>query len=356
MSSISEEEATKNSLQEQKEGRASEPHPIDSPPAVTQNEETEETKVEVHQEEPVEELNQEKILSIVESILFTTDRPQSVTLISQAFKGTNTTSIQVKEAIETLKTEYANNPRQGFTLEAIHGGFQLRTKLANMTYLKRMIKTKTFKLSGPILEALAIVAYKQPCTKASVDEIRGVESGHLLRGLMDKGLLKFLGKSEFPGKPMLYGTTPKFLEVFGLRNTKELPSLSEIDSLLPEGIGDIDEKKDTLSELTQNLSEKCTETYSQGEEELAQITDQLNTISTSSEFFEQEKQRLKAQKDLERAKNIRRNISLNKEVSSRDKKWLKYYEISNAHEESASEEMNLGLNHSTALSHEKDLY
>ena len=241
-----------------------------------------------------EELSQEQVLSIIESVLFATDRPQSTPLICQAFKDTNITTQQVKEAIETLKTHYAH-PNRGITLEECHGGLQLRTKTANTTYLKRMIKTKSFKLSNPSIEVLAIVAYKQPCIKATVDEIRGVESGHLLRVLMDKGMVKFSGRSEIPGKPMLYGTTKKFLEVFGLRNIKELPSLSEIDALLPEGVSE-DREKDTLLDISQNLSEKFEKSYSQGEEQLAQITNELRTISTSSEFLDQEKQRIKDSK------------------------------------------------------------
>lgn len=118
-------------------------------------------------------------------------------------------------------------PRE--VLEEVAGGFQIRTKPDNQKYLQRTVKGRPFRLSGPALEVLAIVAYKQPCTKAMVDEIRGVESGHLMRGLLDRGLMHFAGKSELPGRPMFYETTRKFLEIFSLRNINELPSLNEID-------------------------------------------------------------------------------------------------------------------------------
>lgn len=228
----------------------------------------------------VEELSQNEVLSILESLLFATDRPQGINLLHQAFKGTNITTPKLKEALELLKAEYAGKSR-GLTLEEVGGGFQLRTKADNLPYLRRMIKTKSFKLSPPALEVLSIVAYKQPCIKAVVDEIRGVESGHLLRALMDRGIVTFMGKSDLPGKPMLYGTTKKFLEIFSLRNTRELPSLSEIDNLIPEGIGDVEDKEESLSNLTQNLPENLEESYSRGEDELGKITDKLGQIKTS---------------------------------------------------------------------------
>lgn len=285
----------------------------------TELEEFETAEIEVR-----EFLATEQIQSIVESILFATEKPQSLAVIKQAFKGTQVRSKDIKEAIQALMIDYASGKR-GFTLEEINGGYQLRTKIDNMEYLKGMVKTRPFKLSGPALEVMSIVAYKQPLIKAQIDEIRGVESGHLLRALMEKGLVAFAGKSEFPGKPMLYQTTRKFLEIFGLRNLKELPSLSEIDDLIPEGIGE-EEDKETLGDITQQMSEEIKNTYSEGEEELLKITEQLSDISTSSEFFEQEKARQKAKRDAERAQDIREALAVGEEVSPRDKNWLERYD------------------------------
>jgi len=178
---------------------------------------------EVEEQEEQEFVEEQTIVSVVESILFSSDRPQSLAQMKQAFGGTNVRVSHLRRAIEILKTEYAGAQR-GVTLEEINGAYQLRTKVDSMSFLRRMVKARPFKLSGPALEVLAITAYKQPCIKADVDEIRGVESGHLLRGLMDRGLINFAGKSELPGKPMLYATTRRFLEIFGLRNIRELPS------------------------------------------------------------------------------------------------------------------------------------
>lgn len=296
------------------------------------------TELESFESAEVEEelfVSVEEIESIVESMLFATDKPQTLGALKQAFKGTNVRTKHLKQAIENLMIEYAS-PQRGVTLEEVQGGYQLRTKVDNMEFLKRMIKARSFKLSGPALEVLSIVAYKQPCIKHDVDEVRGVESGHLMRGLMDRGLICFAGKSELPGKPMLYSTTKKFLEIFGLRNLNELPSLSEIDTLIPEGIGDEDEKE-SLDMITDSMSEDVGSTYSEGEEELEKISGQLSDINTSSEFFEDEKRRMKAKRDAEKARDIKEAIDLGEEVSNRDKNWLERYEAQLAEEQAAKE-------------------
>ncbi|HMN69359.1 MAG TPA: SMC-Scp complex subunit ScpB, partial [Bdellovibrionales bacterium] len=147
--------------------------------------------------EDVEHVTEEQIRSIVESVLFSTDKPISIALIKQAFKGTQVKSKDIREALTALSTEYIESSR-GFTLDEIAGGFQLRTKPENMKYLRQSVKARPFKLSGPALEVLSIVAYKQPVTKAQIDEIRGVECGHLLRALMEKHLLTFGERSDLP--------------------------------------------------------------------------------------------------------------------------------------------------------------
>lgn len=278
--------------------------------------------------EHVEFVAEERVVSIIESAFFSTDKAMTVASLRQIFKGTSVKSQQIKKAIETLQIEYAGGLR-GITLEEINGGYQLRTKVDNMEYLRRMAKARLFRLSGPALEVLAVVAYKQPCPKSGVDEVRGVESGHLLRALMEKGLVHFEGRSDLPGKPMLYSTTRKFLEIFGLRNLRELPSLSEIDDLMPEGIGE-DVAKPTLSDMTESLSEEQATTYSQGEEELLKITSELEQISTSSEFFEAEKERQRRDRDATRAQDIRERLAVGEQVEEKDLRWLEKHETAAA--------------------------
>jgi segregation and condensation protein B len=143
---------------------------------------------------------------------------------------------------------------------------------------------------------------------------------------MERGLTAFGEKSDLPGKPMTYVSTRKFLEIFGLRNIRELPSLREIDELLPEGIGEVEEEKETLSQLTDRMSTELTSTYSEGEEELAKINEQLQAVDTTSEFFEQEKQRERDRRDRDRAKEIRERLVLGDHVDEKDRRWLDRYE------------------------------
>ena len=142
---------------------------------------------------------------------------------------------------------------------------------------------------------------------------------------MEKGLVCFQGKSELPGKPMQYGTTRKFLEIFGLRNLRELPSLDEIDQLLPDGIGD-EEDDEKLSDVTQNMSEDYQGNYSESEEELMKIEETLGDIDTSSEFFEQEKIRQKEKRDRDRAQDIREALDVGENVEEKEIRWLARYE------------------------------
>jgi segregation and condensation protein B len=294
---------------------------------------------EAAQIEDVETIPPEQLRSIIESILFTTDKPISIALIKQAFKGTQIKSKDIREALLALSEEY-NQSARGFTLDEIAGGFQLRTKADNLKYLRQGVKARPFRLSGPALEVLSIVAYKQPTTKHQIDEIRGVESGHLLRALMEKHLLTFGERSDLPGKPMFYETTRKFLEIFGLRNLQELPSLHEIDQLIPEGIGgDEEKKKETLSDLTGELSEQVGSSYSVGEEELLKITDELSTITTSSEFFEQEKERQRQKRDADRAQDIREKQIVGEAVEAKDVRWLERFDAAQAAAAQSSDEV-----------------
>jgi segregation and condensation protein B len=265
----------------------------------------------------------ERVESIVESVLFSTDKAVTVGAIKQIFAGTNIKTDRIRKAIDRLSIDYASG-RRGVTLEEINGGYQLRTKMDNVEYLRRLHKERPFKLSGPALEVLSICAYKQPLIKSEVDQIRGVESGHLMRALMDRRLIQFAGKSDLPGKPMLYGTTRLFLEIFGLRNIKELPSLSEIDELIPEGITpESAEKKETLGDLSSEMGLAQGHSYSESEEELSKITEKLQEIDTTTEFFEEEKRKEKARLEARRAQEIQEAIEFQEDVSTKDKNWLK---------------------------------
>jgi segregation and condensation protein B len=273
------------------------------------------------------ELEDTQVRSVVESILFAQVHPISFAQLKGVFYGTNVTSDRLHTILNHMETDYAGGDR-GVSLSEVAGGFQLRTKGENSGWLRKLAKARPFKLSGPALEVLSIVAYKQPLIKSEIDDIRGVESGHLLRALMEKNLVKFAGKSELPGKPMLYATTKQFLELFGLRNIRELPTLSEIDKLIPEGIGELSEIEggETLGSLADKIAIAPGKSYSESETELLSITDALSGISTSTEFFEQEKIRERDKRDQERAQDLKERQVVGETLSEVDSKWLARYD------------------------------
>jgi segregation and condensation protein B len=164
--------------------------------------------------------------SVIEAILFASDEPLTKARLVKIAELSS--SAQVSEAIKSLNAKYrANNC--AFRVERIAGGYQMMTLSIYNTWLIKMLKVKTdSKLTQAALETLAIIAYKQPIIRADVEGIRGVASGEMIRSLMYKGLVKIVGRAEVIGRPMLYGTTKKFLEVFGLNTLKDLPSVEEL--------------------------------------------------------------------------------------------------------------------------------
>jgi segregation and condensation protein B len=128
--------------------------------------------------------------------------------------------------------EYKTAPR-GFTLIEVGGGYQFRTRTEYAEWVKKLKKIKPFALSQPSLETLAILAYKQPVLRTEIEKIRGVDSGGVLRTLLEKKLIKILGKKDVPGKPLVYGTSKRFLEMFGLKDLSGLPTLKDLAGLGP---------------------------------------------------------------------------------------------------------------------------
>lgn len=163
--------------------------------------------------------------SVIEAILFATDEPLTDNRLASTVE---TTAKQVRECIRNLNAQYETN-NNAFRIEQIAGGYQMLTLPAYNHWLKRMLRTRSdTKLSPAALETLAIVAYKQPIIRADIEAIRGVAVGEVIRSLMYKGLVKIVGRAEILGRPMLYGTTKKFLGVFGLNSLKDLPQVEEL--------------------------------------------------------------------------------------------------------------------------------
>ena len=140
----------------------------------------------------------------------------------------------MRQAIEDLNSRYESTG-SAFRVESIAGGYQMLTLPAYHDAIARLRRSRSdSKLSQAALETLAIVAYRQPIIRADVEAIRGVACGEIIRGLLDKGLVKIAGRADVLGRPMLYGTTKRFLETFGLGGLEDLPRVEELRSGAPE--------------------------------------------------------------------------------------------------------------------------
>ena len=163
--------------------------------------------------------------SVVEAVLFASDEPLSEARLADIVE---TGVKQVRQHVKNLNDKYqANN--SAFRIEQIAGGYQMLTLSPYNYWLKKLLRVRSdSKLSPAALETLAIIAYKQPVMRADIEAIRGVATGEVIRSLCYKGLVKIVGRAEVLGRPMLYGTTKKFLEVFGLNTLKDLPKIEEL--------------------------------------------------------------------------------------------------------------------------------
>jgi len=163
--------------------------------------------------------------SVTEAVLFASDESLSVARLADIV---GTSAKQIRRHIENLNDKYeANN--NAFRIEQIAGGYQMLTLSDYDHWLKKLLRARSdSKLSPAALETLAIIAYKQPVIRADIEAIRGVQVGEVIRNLMYKGLVKIVGRAEVLGRPMLYGTTKKFLGTFGLNSLKDLPKIEEL--------------------------------------------------------------------------------------------------------------------------------
>lgn len=180
------------------------------------------SKFEIAQYEFEEISSKPKIKSAIEALLFVSGDPLTVKDLSNSLE---VSPKFVANLLNEMVLEYKDEKR-GIKLISINGEYQLVTKAENSDYIQKLLrKNKRQSLSQASLESLAIIAYKQPITRVDIDEIRGVKSESALQRLIEKDLIKEVGRLEVPGRPILFGTTEEFLRQFGLKELKELPSL-----------------------------------------------------------------------------------------------------------------------------------
>jgi segregation and condensation protein B len=167
----------------------------------------------------------QRVDSIVESVLFAAGAPLPLRRLVDVLNGP--TAKEIKESIERLVRDYEGNER-GIHLVAVAGGFQFRTAPENAEWVRALLRERPARLGRATLETLAIIAYKQPATRAEIEAVRGVDADSAISSLLAKRLIKIAGRKETVGRPLMYTTTADFLEVFGLKDINELPALKEI--------------------------------------------------------------------------------------------------------------------------------
>ncbi len=166
--------------------------------------------------------------NIIESLLFIADGPLTVERIKNVLHLSDAT--EIRNMLKALSEEYEARGG-GFFLREVAGGYQLRTRPEYTEFIKRLIQPNPQRLSKAALETLAIIAYKQPVIRSDIEQIRGVDCGGIIRMLLDRKLVRVLGRKEIPGRPLIYATTRHFLEVFDLKDLKDLPTPKEIEDL-----------------------------------------------------------------------------------------------------------------------------
>jgi segregation and condensation protein B len=169
-----------------------------------------------------------EIKRILEALLFVSERPLGLKELQDLIKTDFTDIKNLENVLNELKEEYINLNKP-YEIKFVAEGWTFATKPEYSPWIKKLLKEKTvLKLSAPALETLAMIAYKQPITRIEIDEIRGVESSGVIGTLLERKLIKIVGKKEVLGKPLLYGTTQDFLKHFGLAHLSELPLIDDI--------------------------------------------------------------------------------------------------------------------------------
>lgn len=168
---------------------------------------------------------------VVEALILAS--PEPITLARLADIVPHLKVAGAKDLINELNTEYAEQDR-AFEIWEVAGGYQIRTRAEFSGYLQQLRRERPLRLTKATLETLAIIAYKQPVTRGEIEEVRGVDSGAVVKTLLERRLVRIAGHKEVPGRPLLYSTSKRFLEVFGLESIKKLPSLRELEELARE--------------------------------------------------------------------------------------------------------------------------
>lgn len=165
----------------------------------------------------------DRLKPVLEALVFASGDPLTIKKMVDFVEGS--TADEVKATLAELSTDYLTN---GIRLLEVAGGWQMRTAPEHQRYVRKLFREKPQKLTRAATETVAIIAYKQPVTRQEIETVRGVDSGGVLESLVERRLAKVVGRKDVPGRPLVYATTQEFLELFGLKNIRELPTLPEL--------------------------------------------------------------------------------------------------------------------------------
>ncbi|MDD5723273.1 MAG: SMC-Scp complex subunit ScpB [Syntrophales bacterium] len=170
----------------------------------------------------------DNLKAVIEALIFVSDTPVTVAVIEGILE--DVTKKELSSTVDDLIREYKERGG-GIFLKEIAGGYQFRTGETLTPWVRKLKGQKPMDLSPAAMETLAVIAYRQPVMKSEIEKVRGVDVSGLLRGLLEKNLVRIMGRKNVPGRPIIYGTTRKFLETFGLKALSDLPTLREFKEL-----------------------------------------------------------------------------------------------------------------------------
>ncbi|MCL2177997.1 MAG: SMC-Scp complex subunit ScpB [Proteobacteria bacterium] len=227
-------------------------------------------------------LEPQTIRCILESLLFLSSKPLS---LAQLYEVTGIPKPALLLELQNIQAIYSEKV-SGIVLHEVSNAWQLRTSEVSQKYALRFLKAKPQRLTRSALETLAIVAYRQPLTRPEIEDIRGVDSGGVLKALLERRLIKILGKKEEVGRPLLYGTTPEFLQFFSLKNLSALPSLQEFHELTEEHEDILESEAPPLESVAQladdTFQKKLKKKHDEAEQSFKELEQAISEAEVSS--------------------------------------------------------------------------
>ena len=227
----------------------------------------------------------ERAAMVVEALLFAAEKPLDLAMLEEA---TQFSRELLESALASLQSAYAAGSR-GVILVDLGGRWQLRTEPQVGVYVRRMLQVKPLRLTRAALETLAIIAYRQPITRPEMEDLRGVDCGAVTKALLERKLIRILGKKDEPGRPLIFGTTKEFLELFNLRDLTQLPTLREFQELSEESRKIVEDEAPRpaaagLADLTQDpaAEERMIQSTAESESALEQLENAIDRADESS--------------------------------------------------------------------------